>query len=144
MRMSMLCSCNTHYGVVGVLASLALMMNRGKRMENKQPLQQSTDNPITSRLNGFHQTTNVWPWSSTPWWETVPDDVRGRKRGEQSHGQTKAKVIRPVPLDVGQPLVHLDTSSRHKEADFSTLQTKHRLLPCVCSSPLLNQRYSKQ
>lgn len=29
---------HTHYSFVGVLASLALMMNRGKRMENKQPL----------------------------------------------------------------------------------------------------------
>lgn len=30
--------CYTYYSFVGVLASLALMMNRGKRMENKQPL----------------------------------------------------------------------------------------------------------
>lgn len=143
--MSMLCYCNTHYGVVGVLASFALMMNRGKRMENRQPLQQSTETPVTSRLIGFHQTTKVWPWSSTArGWDTVPDDVRGRKRGEQRHGQTKAKVIGPVPLDVGQPLVHLHTSSRHKEADVSTLQTSNRLLLCVCSLPLLNQRYSKQ
>lgn len=29
---------DTHYSFVGVFASLALMMNRGKRMENKQPL----------------------------------------------------------------------------------------------------------
>lgn len=29
---------HTHYSFVGVLASLALMMKRGKRMENKQPL----------------------------------------------------------------------------------------------------------
>lgn len=38
-----ICSCNTHYSVVGVLASFALMMNRGKRIENKQPLKQITE-----------------------------------------------------------------------------------------------------
>lgn len=38
-----ICSCNTHYRVVGVLASFALMMNRGKRIENKQPLKQITE-----------------------------------------------------------------------------------------------------
>lgn len=37
------CSWNTHYSVVGVLASFALMMNRGNRIENKQPLKQITE-----------------------------------------------------------------------------------------------------
>lgn len=38
-----ICLWNTHYSVVGVLASFALMMNRGKRIENKQPLKQITE-----------------------------------------------------------------------------------------------------
>lgn len=96
--------------------------------QRKEDGEQAT---TTTEHRHLHQTTDVWPRSRAPWRrETLPDDVGGRKCGEQSHGQPKAKVIRPVPLDVGQPLVHLHTSSRHKEADVSTLQTKQRL-PCV-------------
>lgn len=40
------------YSFVGVLASLALMMNRGKRMENKQPLMMYEEGRAVSRAMG--------------------------------------------------------------------------------------------
>lgn len=50
--------------------------------------------------------------------EVSPDDVRGGQGGQQSHGQTKAEVIWPVPLNIGQPLVHLDALNKHKQPQF--------------------------
>lgn len=38
-----------------------------------------------------------------------PDDVGGLHRREEGEWQAKAKVVGPVPLDVGQALVHLDS-----------------------------------
>lgn len=45
----------------------------------------------------------------------VPDDIRRRQCSQQCHGQTEAEIIRPVPLDVRQPLVHLDPFERQKQ-----------------------------
>ena len=38
----------------------------------------------------------------------IPDYIGGGQSGQESHGQPEAKVVGPVPLDVGQPLVHLN------------------------------------
>jgi len=46
--------------------------------------------------------------------ELAPDDVRGLHRREEGERQTKAEVVGPVPLDVGEPLVHLDPWVRRK------------------------------
>lgn len=37
------------------------------------------------------------------------NDVGGGQGCQESHGQTKTKVIRPIPLNIGQPLVHFNT-----------------------------------
>lgn len=54
---------HTHYSFVGVLASLALMMNRGKRMENKQPLgrRERTKNIAYSKCSeGYFSPLRTW------------------------------------------------------------------------------------
>lgn len=38
----------------------------------------------------------------------LPNDVGGRQGCQKSHWQTKTKVIRPIPLNIGQPLVHFN------------------------------------
>lgn len=60
-------------------------------------------------------------------WEVWPDDVRGGQGGQQSHGQTEAEVIGPVSLNIGQPLVHLDTFNKQKEPQLWVLPSIHMI-----------------
>lgn len=53
---------------------------------------------ITSNCEMNHSRTKV-----------LPNDVGGGQGCQESHGQTKTKVIRPIPLNIGQPLVHFNT-----------------------------------
>lgn len=62
---------------------------------------------------GLHPQSNIYmqlfPWKMFDWLGSVsPDDIGGGQGGQEGHGQTKAEIIRPIPLNVGQPLVHLD------------------------------------
>lgn len=47
--------------------------------------------------------------------EALPDDIRGGQSSQQSHWQAEAEVIRPVSLNIGQPLVHLDAFNTQKK-----------------------------
>lgn len=70
-----LCSFHTHYSFVGVLASLALMMNRGKRMENKQPLDGRGRPKNTNEVQDEPTHPHPSRWMCGQVEECVPDDV---------------------------------------------------------------------
>lgn len=58
--------------------------------------------------------------------KTLPDNVWWRKCSQQSHWQTKAKVIWPVSLNIGQSLVHLNTLIKQKMATLSQVFHSNR------------------
>lgn len=48
-----------------------------------------------------------------------PDDVGGLHGREKCQWQAKAKVVGPVPLDVGQPLVHFDSCKEENPVEMN-------------------------
>lgn len=90
--------------------------------------------------NDFYQWTNSILFLINQELKVLPDDVWGGQGGQQSHGQTKAEVIGPVPLNIGQPLVHLNALNKHKQTRFCLSAPLNQKRVCLSGDDLLGCR----